>query len=132
MNFPREFDEKVQIKKINLDVIKPWIANRITQLLGFEDELVIDFAFGLLEEDVSGCCYSVGYVIPFSDPLIVLKNLDPKRMQINLTGFLEKNTPIFMLDLWKLLLSAQVSMGGIPKEFIDQKKEELRLKKVND
>lgn len=54
MNFPREFDEKVQIKKINLDVIKPWIANRITQLLGFEDELVIDFAFGLLEEDVSG------------------------------------------------------------------------------
>jgi serine/arginine repetitive matrix protein 1 len=53
-------------------------------------------------------------------------------MQINLTGFLEKNTPIFMLDLWKLLLSAQVSMGGIPKEFIDQKKEELRLKKVND
>lgn len=36
-----------------------------------------------------------------------------------------------MLDLWKLLLSAQVSMGGIPKEFIDQKKEELRLKKVN-
>jgi hypothetical protein len=23
-------------------------------------------------------------------------------------------------------------MGGIPKEFIDQKKEELRLKKVND
>ncbi|SAM09798.1 hypothetical protein [Absidia glauca] len=110
MNFPREFDEKVQIKKINLDVIKPWIANRITQLLGFEDELVIDFAFGLLEED----------------------NLDPKRMQINLTGFLEKNTPIFMLDLWKLLLSAQVSMGGIPKEFIDQKKEELRLKKEQE
>ncbi|KAI8329123.1 PWI domain-containing protein [Chlamydoabsidia padenii] len=110
MNFPREFDQKVQIKKVNLDVIKPWIANRVTQLLGFEDELVIDFAFGLLEEE----------------------NLDPKRMQINLTGFLEKNTSVFMLDLWKLLLSAQNSMGGIPKEFIDQKKEELRLKKEQD
>jgi hypothetical protein len=78
MNFPREFDEKVQIRKINLDVIKPWIANRITQLLGFEDELVIDFAFGLLEEDVSDCYNSIGYVIPFSDPLIVFRTWIPR------------------------------------------------------
>lgn len=42
------------MKKVKLDVIKPWITTRITELLGFEDELVIGFAFGLLEEKVEG------------------------------------------------------------------------------
>ncbi|KAG0184479.1 Serine/arginine repetitive matrix protein 1 [Apophysomyces sp. BC1034] len=101
---------KVDIKKVNLDVIKPWISNRITQLLGFEDEVVIDFTFGLLEEE----------------------NPDPKMMQINLTGFLEKNTQSFILELWKLLLSAQDAVGGIPKAFLEQKKEELRQKKEHE
>ena len=50
-------------------------------------------------------------------------------MQVNLTGFLEEKAPIFMEELWNLLLSAQESLGGIPKIFIEQKKEELRLKK---
>ncbi|KAL0095028.1 PWI domain-containing protein, partial [Phycomyces blakesleeanus] len=110
MSFPPEFDAKVDMKKVNLDVIKPWISNRITQLLGFEDEVVIDFAIGLLEEE----------------------NPDPKTMQINLTGFLEKSTQPFILELWKLLISAQTSLGGIPKMFLEQKKEELRQKKDHE
>ncbi|KAI7869984.1 serine/arginine repetitive matrix 1-like protein [Spinellus fusiger] len=109
MTFPSEFLVKVDMSKVNLDVIKPWISNRITQLLGFEDEVVIDFAIGLLEE----------------------KHPDPKRMQINLTGFLEKSTQPFISELWKLLISAQSSLGGIPKSFLEQKKDELRQKKVN-
>ena len=46
-------------------------------------------------------------------------------MQINLTGFLEKNTQQFILELWKLLLSAQDSVSGIPKQFLEQKKQEI-------
>ena len=42
------------MKKVKLDVIKPWISTRITELLGVEDELVIGFVFGLLEEKVKG------------------------------------------------------------------------------
>ncbi|KAI9366524.1 PWI domain-containing protein, partial [Pilaira anomala] len=103
MSFPPEFDQKVDMKKVNLDVIKPWISNRITELLGLEDEVVIDYTCSLLEE----------------------KDQDPKRMQINLTGFLEGNTKKFITELWNLLLSAQSSVGGIPAVFIEQKKEEL-------
>ena len=51
-------------------------------------------------------------------------------MQLNLTGFLEANTPEFMLELWKLLLSAQDTPGGIPQQLIDQKKEEILQRKV--
>jgi serine/arginine repetitive matrix protein 1 len=35
-----------------MDAIKPWVAARITQLLGFEDEVLIGFAFGLLDDKV--------------------------------------------------------------------------------
>ncbi|CAG8800610.1 1496_t:CDS:2, partial [Racocetra fulgida] len=68
-----------------MTVIRPWIAQKIVDLLGGEDEVVVNYVFGLLEET----------------------DLDPRMMQINLTGFLERNAPIFVTELWKLLLSAQ-------------------------
>ena len=50
---------------------------------------------------------------------------------MNLTGFLHgKNARIFMQELWELLTSAQESIGGIPTKFLEQKKEEIRQKKV--
>lgn len=46
-----------------------------------------------------------------------------------LTGFLNgKNARIFMGELWDLLLSAQANPSGIPKAFLDQKKEEIKKK----
>jgi hypothetical protein len=51
-------------------------------------------------------------------------------MQINLTGFLEKNAAGFVTELWKLLLSAQDGVGGIPTVFLQQKMDEIRKKKV--
>lgn len=51
-------------------------------------------------------------------------------MQINLQGFLDKNSQPFVLELWKLLISAQTSLGGIPQQFLDQTKEELLQAKV--
>ncbi|KAF9951643.1 hypothetical protein BGZ70_000902 [Mortierella alpina] len=103
MHFPPEFNQKIDMKKVNLKVIKGWMAQRVSQLLGIEDEVVVEYAFGMLEE---------------SSP-------DPKTMQINLQGFLDKNSQPFVLELWKLLISAQTSLGGIPQQFLDQTKEEL-------
>ena len=52
-------------------------------------------------------------------------------MQINLTGFLNgKNARIFITELWQLLLSAMENIGGIPAEFLEQKKEEIRKRQV--
>ena len=52
-------------------------------------------------------------------------------MQISLTGFLEKKTPAFMTELWRLLLSAQDSPVKVPAEFIEQKKEEMRKRQAD-
>ncbi|KAJ3046141.1 Serine/arginine repetitive matrix protein 1 [Rhizophlyctis rosea] len=108
MTFPAAFSTKVDIKKVNLTVIKPWITEKVVQLMGFEDEVFIDYVFSLLEEP----------------------KLDPRTMQINISGFLEyPKAPQFMEELWNLLVSAQDSIGGIPKAFLDKKKEEIRQKR---
>ncbi|KAF9118915.1 hypothetical protein BGX30_004211 [Mortierella sp. GBA39] len=103
MNFPPEFSQKVDMKKVNMKVIKDWMEERVIQLLGIEDEVVVEYAIGMLEEP----------------------SPDPKSMQINLQGFLDKNTQLFVLELWKLLISAQTSLGGIPQQFLDITKAEI-------
>jgi len=101
---------KVDMSKVNLDTIKPWITQRVTQLLGVEDDVVVEFIFNMLEKK---------------------QFPDPRELQMNLTGFLHgKNARVFMQELWELLTSAQESIGGIPTKFLEQKKEEIRQKKV--
>lgn len=55
---------------------------------------------------------------------------DIKSLQIQLTGFLEKDTAAFCKELWNLLLSAQTSPQGVPKELLEAKKLELMQEKV--
>ncbi|KAK6093395.1 hypothetical protein MT418_006021 [Batrachochytrium dendrobatidis] len=107
--FPECFSKKVDMKKVQLKTIRPWIAKKVGDLLGFEDDVVLEFIFNLLDEET-----------------------DPRQIQIKLTGFLEHHTLSFMEELWKLLLSAQSSPTGIPKEFLDSKIEEIRNKREQD
>ncbi|TCD66924.1 hypothetical protein EIP91_000763 [Steccherinum ochraceum] len=113
MKFPPEFDKKVDMRKVNLQVIRPWVVKKVVELVGFEDEVVVEYAMGLLEDD--------------SQP-----TPDPRKMQINLTGFLTTHTPTFMAALWNLLLEAQESPAGVPKTFVEQKKEEMRQARAGD
>ncbi|POW13160.1 hypothetical protein PSTT_03886, partial [Puccinia striiformis] len=113
INFPKELDQKVDMRKVELSVMRPWITDKIMELLGFEDEVVVEYVNGLLDDPTS--------------PIV-----DPKKMQINLTGFLESKTGPFMSELWALLLSAQKSPLKVPALFIEQKKEEMRKKEEAD
>lgn len=86
------------------------MTKTVTELAGVEDDIVIEFVMELLE--------SKDEPVP-----------DPRKMQISLGGFLTpQNAAEFMLRLWKLLLSAQASHGGIPAEFVEAKKQELLRK----
>ncbi|XP_043700832.1 serine/arginine repetitive matrix protein 1-like isoform X10 [Telopea speciosissima] len=106
--FAPELEHLVDMTKVKIDTIKPWIAKRVTELLGFEDEVLINFIYGLLDR----------------------KEVNGKEVQIQLTGFMEKNTGKFMKELWTLLLSAQNNASGIPQQILDATDEELRKKKA--
>ena len=43
---------QVDMSRVNLEVIKPWITKRVTEILGFEDDVVIEFIFNQLEVKV--------------------------------------------------------------------------------
>ncbi|KAL2366720.1 hypothetical protein RJZ56_000305 [Blastomyces dermatitidis] len=100
--FPPEFAKKVDMQKVNIEVMKKWIAGKISGILGNEDDVVIELCFNLLE----GARF------------------------IQLTGFLDKDTPKFCKELWNLCLSAQTNPQGVPKELLEAKKLELRQEKV--
>ena len=40
------------MSKVNLDVLKPWITKRLQELLGIEDDVVIEFVFNQLDDKV--------------------------------------------------------------------------------
>ena len=96
--------------RVKLDVLKPWINQRVASYLnGLEDDVVVEFVFNQLED----------------------KNPDPRKMQINLTGFLNgKNARLFMGELWNMLDAAQTNPAGIPQELIDKKKDEIKSRRV--
>merc|ERR1719249_289471 len=105
MKFEEALSTKVDMTKVKLDVLKPWIADRVNDLLGMEDDVVTEFIFNQLEA----------------------KDPDPRKMQINLTGFLNgKNARLFMGELWTHLNAAQNSESGIPQGMIEKKAHEIR------
>ncbi|KAL3464439.1 PWI domain-containing protein [Aspergillus heterothallicus] len=107
--FPAEFNQKVDMTKVNIEVMKKWIAGKISEILGNEDDVVIELCFNLLE----------GSRFP-----------DIKSLQIQLTGFLDKDTAKFCKELWSLCLSGQQNPQGVPKELLEAKKLELMQEKI--
>lgn len=44
------------MRKVNLTLIRPWIAKKVVELVGFEDEVVVEYAMGLLEDKQEPVC----------------------------------------------------------------------------
>lgn len=108
--FASILETKINIKKVNVDVISKWITQKVIEVLGFEDEIVINLIINMLQGDV----------------------IDGRKMQLGVTGFLEKKTPSFMEELWTLLVDAQNNQpSGIPSIFINCKKEEILLRQAS-
>ena len=98
----------------------------MSAILGFEDDVVVDLVFNSLEQHAKGTAAGAGPGARGSSSSTGgAPRLDPRELQINLTGFLEKAARPFVADLWALLLSAQSSPSGIPQQLIDAKKAEL-------
>jgi len=50
----------VDLKKVNMDIIKKWISDQVTEAMGCEDEVTINLAINDLETNVDGKRLQVG------------------------------------------------------------------------
>ncbi|KAL7716062.1 Serine/arginine regulated nuclear matrix protein [Entamoeba marina] len=107
MIFPLTFFEKVNFSKVNLDVIRAWVTNKITEILQVEDEIVIETVMSFIETNGN--------------------ETDPRDLQLDISAFLEDKTEEFTKELWDLCLLAEKSKDGIP-EFLVTAAEERLLK----
>lgn len=41
---------QVDLRKVNVSVLRGWVAKKVTELLNFEDDVVVEFAYGLIED----------------------------------------------------------------------------------
>jgi serine/arginine repetitive matrix protein 1 len=39
------------MEKVNLDTVKPWIGKRVTELLGTDDDVLLEFIVNMLEKE---------------------------------------------------------------------------------
>ena len=102
---PVALREKIETRKVDVEAMKPWIATRVTALLGVEDEVLIGMIEALLEEEAV--------------------HRSGARMCGQLTSFLDKDAETFCVELWTLLKSAQDNyekdgpgVRGIPSAFV--------------
>lgn len=47
---PNHYNVKVDIRKVAIQLITPWIHNKVEDLLGFQDEMVSEYAVSLLTQ----------------------------------------------------------------------------------
>ncbi|KAK5172236.1 uncharacterized protein LTR77_003874 [Saxophila tyrrhenica] len=109
--FPPEFNTKVNLAKVNVQLIKAWVGDEVARILKSEDDVVTELVNNILDSS---------------------KHPNIKELQIQLTGFLDKDAAPFCQALWKLCLSAQDSPHGVPKELLEAKKAELAQAKADE
>ena len=84
--FPANFKEKVNMSKVNMETMAPWIQSEVEKYVGFDDDVLVGYVQSQL-------------VPPDGSPV------DPRAVQMNLMGFLEKHTSTFMAELCALTLA---------------------------
>ncbi|QDS68085.1 hypothetical protein FKW77_010015 [Venturia effusa] len=115
--FPPDFNKKIDIKKVNVEVIRQWYHARCAEMMG-DDDIAPEFGWQILTQGSNS-------------PNI-------KHFQIKMLGFLDKKAAKFSKELWALFLSAQENSNGVPPQLLEAKKEELlkqreeREKREND
>jgi len=123
--FSAALNVKINMSKINASWLEQWVETRTAELLEREDEIVSAMILNLLRPDNSDA------------DRIVWTDKDAKRIQVEVTGFLGKQSGQFMGELWLLLASAQATPGGVPspaalmpKTVVKEEKQAIKMPEI--
>ena len=109
--FPALYRQRVDLQRVNVDVLAPWVHARVAALLGMEDDVVAALVLSTL-----------------SQAKAARRDVDARQLQVDLTGFLAADAERLVSDLWQRLLDAQHSAGGVAPQLLQARKDQLRAK----
>lgn len=101
-------DATFSLSHLQLPAIRAWVTKRLLELLGAEDDILPGMVMNMLESGKQGDA-----------------SLDPRDLQINITGFLGAKAKVFMEELWELLVEASRSPLGIPSQLLEAEKQQI-------
>ncbi|GAB66223.1 splicing factor, partial [Plasmodium cynomolgi strain B] len=122
MTWPEIYNQKIDLTKINLDVVGKWIHKRLIEILGFEDDILYEYCVSQLRLDQEG-------IDDESENF-----LNSKRLKINLTGFIgNKKSEVFLQELLELLISNEQNEMQIVESEMEAKRIEIeQVRKENE
>jgi len=95
--YPECFNEKCDQTKVKMEAIIRWVPDRISKLSyckGKDDEVVHSYVQALLENP----------------------ELNPRKLQKDLFGFLGINASVVAQEIWEMMLEGQTRDDGIPQK----------------
>ena len=122
-HFPTDpFGTKIDMRKIKFKAMHSWIKNEISEILGFEDEVVHGLIINLFESPNGG---TGGDHLRHYQP-------DPREITLSITGFLDADALPFMTRLWRHLIAAQESNIGIDPQILAKAAQRSKKKKLRN
>ncbi|SCP04277.1 pre-mRNA splicing factor, putative [Plasmodium ovale] len=112
--WPEIYNYKIDVGKINFNVVETWVNKRLIEILGFEDEILSEYCISQLKhakekKDDEENNY-----------------LNAKKLKINLTGFIgNKKSEVFVKELLELLILNEKDEERIAKSLVESKKSEI-------
>ncbi|EDL43402.1 hypothetical protein, conserved [Plasmodium vivax] len=122
MTWPEIYKHKIDLTKINLDVVGKWIQKRLIEILGFEDDILYEYCVSQLRLDPEA-------IDEESENF-----LNSKRLKINLTGFIgNKKSEVFVQELLELLISGEQNEAQLLASQMETKRIEMeQVQKENE
>lgn len=86
---------RMALSGVTLEALRPWIARRLTELVGIDDEVLIDFFWNTLEAK---------------------QEVEAGETQLLLTQFMGKHNAVtFVSELWEWFGKAKTALDGVPE-----------------
>ena len=92
LRFPSIYRQKVDLRWVRLDEVSRWVQLRVVELVGLDDEVLVGLVLSTLMQAKAAN-----------------RSVDPRQLQVDLTGFLHAKAETFTTQLWHLLLTHQPS-----------------------
>jgi hypothetical protein len=111
----------VDMSRVALPAVKPWIARRVRELLGLDEDVLVGMLINTLEDAAVAARAAGGGGGGGGGSATGPQSLSPLDLHVQLEPFLEGQTTGFVRELWSLLHSASESVTGVPQTLLDTK-----------